>query len=127
MSAGAKNSRPGHEESDAHPRFVGLIAGALAALVAAGLLVGWGFVAAGRGDLSTSRIVSTFQDGPKARTGVDRAWEECEHDVRGHLSGYEWVDRSAGIVTVPIDRAIDLVCADEARKSSAQVGKHPAP
>lgn len=127
MSAGAMKSRPGHEESDAHPRFVGLIAGALAALVAAGLLVGWGFAAAGRGELSNSRIVSPFQDGPRARTGVDRAWEEYEHDVRRHLSGYEWVDRSAGIVTVPIDRAIDLVCADEARKSAAGVGEHAAP
>jgi hypothetical protein len=63
--------------------------------------------------------VSPFQDGPEARTDVDRAWAQCEHDTRSHLSGYGWVDRSAGIVRIPIDRAIDLVCAAEARKSAA--------
>jgi len=127
MSAQATGSRPGHEDSDARPRFAGLIAGALAALVAAGLLMGWGFVEAGKGSASQPRVPSPFQDGPKARTEVDRAWAECERDTRSHLSGYGWVDRDAGIVRIPIDRAIDLVCAAEAGKSAAPAGRQTAP
>jgi hypothetical protein len=127
VSAKATESRPGHEDSDASPRVVGLIAGALAALVAAGLLVGWGYVEAGKGAASQPRVSSPFQDGPQARTDVDRAWAECERDTRSHLSGYGWVDRRAGIVRIPIDRAIDLVCAAEARKPTAPVGRQTAP
>ena len=127
MSNSATKIRPSHEDSDAHPRFVGLVAGALAALVAAGLLVGWGFAAVGQAESSTSRISSSFQEGPRARVEVERAWKEYEDDVRAHLSGYKWVDRSAGIVTVPMDRAIDLVCADEARKSAAPAAFHTLP
>jgi hypothetical protein len=127
MSAHATESRPGHEDSDARPRIVVLIAGALAGLVAAGLLVGWGFVKAGKGAASQPRVSSPFQDGPEARTDVDRAWAECEHDTHSHLSGYGWVDRPAGIVRIPIDRAIDLVCAAETRKSDAPAGRLPTP
>ena len=119
MNAHSTESRPGHEDSDASPGVVGLIACSIAALVAAGLLMGWGFVAAGRGAASRPRVSSPFQDGPQARTGVDRAWAECERDARSHLSGYGWVDKPAGIVRIPIDRAIDLVCAAEARKSAS--------
>jgi hypothetical protein len=127
MNTNSTGSRPGHEDSDARPSFVGLIAGALAALVAAGLLTGWCFVEAGKGAASQPRVSSPFQDGPEARADVDRAWAQCELDTRSHLSGYGWVDRAAGIVRIPIDRAIDLVCAAEARKSAAPVGRPTAP
>jgi hypothetical protein len=127
MSTSATGSRPGHEDSDAHPRFVGMVAGALVALMAAGLLVGWGFAAAGRGAAQNSRVSSPFQDGPRARTDVDRAWAEYERDTRVHLSGYGWVDRPAGVVRIPIDRAIDLVCAEEAQKSAPPAVSRPSP
>jgi hypothetical protein len=127
MNTNSAGSRPAHEDSDARPRFVALIAGALAALVAAGFLMGWGFVEAGKGVPSQPRVSSPFQDGPEARTDVNRAWAECERDAHSHLSGYGWVDRPAGIVRIPIDRAIELVCAAEARKSAAPVGRSTAP
>jgi hypothetical protein len=127
VSARAAGNRPGHEDSDARPRVVGLIAAALAALVAAGLLMGWGFEAAGKGASSQPRISSPFQDGPRARTDVERAWGEYESDTRSHLSGYGWVDRPAGIVRIPIDRAIDLVCAAEARRLASAGEGRPSP
>jgi hypothetical protein len=127
MRARAGEEPAGHEDSDARPRIVGLIAGALAALVAVGLLVGWGFVEAGKGAATQSELSSRFQDGPQARTDVDRAWTEYERDTRSHLSGYGWVDRPAGIVRIPIDRAIDLVCAAEARKSTDPGEALPTP
>jgi hypothetical protein len=127
MNTNSAGSQPGHENRDARPRFVGLIAGALAALVAAGFLMGWGFVEAGKGVASQPRVSSSFQDGPEARTDVERAWAQCERDARSHLSGYGWIDRPAGIVRIPIDRAIDLVCAAEADKSAAPARRPTAP
>ena len=127
MSSAAAGSRPTHEDSDARPRVVVLIAAALAALVAAGLLVGWGFAEAGKGAASQPRVSSPFHGGPEARTDIARAWADYERDTRAHLSGYGWVDRPAGIVRIPIDRAIDLVCEAEAPKSAAAAGGRPAP
>ena len=127
MSAGATGNRPGHEDTDARPRFIALIAGVLTALVAAGLMAGWGYVAAGKGVAAQPRISAPFQEGPQERTGVDRAWAQYERDTRAHLSGYGWVDRSAGIVRIPIDRAIDLVCAAERPAPAEPAAAHPAP
>jgi hypothetical protein len=104
------NARPRYEEADARPRIVALIAGALAALVLAGLLTGWGFMATRRPAAgSDPRILSDFPGGPEARTSSDQAWSDYEHDTESHLSGYGWIDRPAGVTRIPIDRAIDLV------------------
>jgi hypothetical protein len=113
MSAEPRPSRPRHEESDAQPRVVVMIAGALALLVVAGLLAGWGYVRAH----GTSPLLVGFQHGPEEQTSVDAAWADYQRDTRAHLAGYGWIDRKAGTVRVPLDRAIDLVSAEEARRS----------
>lgn len=42
---------------------------------------------------------------------VDEAADLVVHlaGIEGKLTGYHWIDESAGIVQIPIDRAIDLV------------------
>ena len=40
---------------------------------------------------------------------------ELEAEQRARLDGYRWVDRNAGVVAIPIDRAIELI-VDEARR-----------
>jgi hypothetical protein len=127
MSADPTKSRPGHEAVDAGPRFVGLIAGTLAALLAAGLLVGWAFASAAKGGAPFLRRATPFQDGPQSRSDVERAWADYERETRAHLSGYGWVDRPAGVVRIPIGRAIDMVCAEEAHKSAPAAGSLPPP
>ena len=113
MSTEPRPPRPGHEDTDAHPRVVVAIAGALALLIAAGLLVGRGYVRSH----GTAPVMVGFQHGPEARTSVAQAWADYQRDTAAHLAGYGWIDRPAGTVRVPLDRAIDLVCAEEARKS----------
>lgn len=36
---------------------------------------------------------------------------------RQHLAGYSWVDQSAGVVQIPIERAMDLVASEPASRS----------
>jgi hypothetical protein len=43
-----------------------------------------------------------------------------ETEQRERLSGYRWVDREAGVVSVPIDRAMELVVQDLAAEGGAK-------
>jgi hypothetical protein len=113
MSPQSRPARPQHEATDAHPRVVLAIAGALAFLIGAALLVGRGYVRS-HGTVPTA---VGFQYGPQERTSVSQAWADYQRDTAAHLAGYGWIDRRAGTVRVPLDRAIDLVAAGEARKS----------
>ena len=45
-----------------------------------------------------------------ARTSEELARVRSEQTER--ISRYEWVDREAGIVTIPVDRAMELVAAE---------------
>jgi hypothetical protein len=48
----------------------------------------------------------------RAATPPPPLWEE----QRRALDEYRWVDRSAGIVTIPVEQAIDLVAHQTARR-----------
>ena len=58
----------------------------------------------------------------RAAAGIEPIWKEPDRLARAHLEGYGWVDRAAGIVHIPIDRAMNLVLAGQ--KSS---GPPPVP
>jgi len=53
-----------------------------------------------------------FQNGADETTGTAQAWQEQDRLVQAHLDGYGWVDRTAGIVHIPIERAMDLILAE---------------
>jgi mono/diheme cytochrome c family protein len=53
-------------------------------------------------------------------SGIEPIWKEPDRLAQAHLEGYGWVDRAAGIVHIPIERAMDLIVAE--KKSSG-----PAP
>jgi hypothetical protein len=54
-----------------------------------------------------------FQHGAQASTDIERSWQEIDRASSVGADGYAWIDRSAGIVQIPISRAIDLVCAEQ--------------
>jgi hypothetical protein len=101
-----------HERSDGSPPLVLLTAG--------GLLAGIGLVLFVSALLYHSRYHSlpatrdggteaSFQHGPEARSGITRDWQEQDRLVREHLAGYGWVNRPAGVVRIPIERAMEIV------------------
>jgi hypothetical protein len=108
--------RPAYEPQDAEPRVIAATAASLAAVVGICIVVAaviHSGEAGGRGSGPPAGPDSFFQHGPQAGTAVDHSWAEIDLAVHAHLGGYAWVDRRAGIVRVPIDRAIDLVCAEQ--------------
>ena len=121
---------PRHESTDADPRVVALIAGSLAVLVAMGLAVGLGLFGhrSHGGELAPAKPAEAlFQNGPAAQTSVAQSWDEYERDTRLHLEGYGWIDRKAGVVRIPIDRAIGLVADGLQGAGSAEREANPGP
>jgi hypothetical protein len=105
-------ANPGHESTDASPRLVGLLAAALALGIGTVFLVSYGIFAAGRGARPLAPGLgraAAFQNGPDERTGTEQAWREIEAETRRHLGTYGWIDRPAGVVRIPIERAMDIL------------------
>ncbi len=98
------------ETKDASPRAIGITAalvlgGTWAVLGIAGLL--WHGHRADR----RPRAEQQFSYGPQDRPDVLKAWPEIEAQQREHLTTYGWVDRSAGVVRIPIDEAMKRLAA----------------
>ena len=51
------------------------------------------------------------QDGVIDRTAIMQSWQAQDRLVQKHLDGYGWVNRAAGIVHIPIERAMNLIVA----------------
>jgi hypothetical protein len=105
-------ANPGHESSDASLRLIGILAAALALGVSAVLLAGYGIFAAGRGSRALAPELgrpAAFQSGPEERTSTEQAWVEIDAETQRNLHTYGWVDRSAGVVRIPIDRAMAIL------------------
>jgi hypothetical protein len=51
----------------------------------------------------------TFRHGAGDESDIVRDWRAQDAAVRGHLENYAWADRGAGIVQIPIGRAMDLL------------------
>lgn len=112
-----QDNRTGHETTDASPFYIGLFALGLTVMVALVLpLLGWVFwqfeAAARRADPPQSNLSGKetppsplLQDNPAADLAQFRRGEE------ERLSSYGWVDAKKRIVHLPIERAIDVLCA----------------
>jgi mono/diheme cytochrome c family protein len=61
-------------------------------------------------------------NGGKEGPEIEQNWKELDRIAHEHLDGYGWVDRAAGVVHIPIDRAMDLVVAEK-KSSGPAVGQ----
>jgi hypothetical protein len=105
-----------HERTDASPRVVALTAVVLAAGVAASLVISLALYRARYESEAAPRPLGRaagFQHGPAARTSIAESWSEQDPAVRAHLDGYRWIDRDGGILQIPIDRAMELILAEQ--------------
>ena len=105
---------PGHEASDAAPKLIGIIAVSLVLGIAGVLLTARWLVRAGESPARRATELGSrgnFQHGPEEETEIAQAWADIAAQTQLHLHTYGWVDRRAGIVRIPIDRAMDLLAA----------------
>ena len=111
-----------YERTDASPFGVTLSALGLALGIALTLLASaWLYLShahvAPRSPLAEK--ASSFRNGATAQTSVVKDWIEQDRLVRAHLHSYGWVDREAGIVRIPIERAMTRL-VDEASSTHAK-------
>jgi len=122
MSSQNQQTDPGYEVADVRPNAIWVAAaGLVVCVVVVFLCITWMFhylvrrdLAAQKGsamDRITEAVAATRPQYPAPRLQVAphvdlaalRSREEAE------LNGYGWVDRKAGAVRIPIDRAMDLI------------------
>jgi hypothetical protein len=112
----ASRPNPGHESSDASLRLIGILAASLALGIGAVLLVSYGFFASGRSTRTLAPGLgrpAAFQNGPEERTSTQQAWQEIGAETQRNLHTYGWIDRPAGVVRIPIQRAMDIVAGPQ--------------
>ncbi|MEZ5786447.1 MAG: hypothetical protein R3D62_08230 [Xanthobacteraceae bacterium] len=100
---------PAHETPQVRARAVLLTVAGLFLLVAgslAGLYFYFGWVVHG----STHPPASAFP-APQLQTDPGADLRRLEAAQRARLSDYAWIDRSRGIIRVPIERAMALIAA----------------
>ena len=102
----------GYEPSDMTPRQIGYSAVALFA----GIGISAGIVAALLGLLAhrqreVSPLMTTPQTPPWPRLEIDARADRASVETAAarQLEGYAWVDRAAGTVRIPIDRAMEIL------------------
>lgn len=61
-----------------------------------------------------TRELYAFEHGPAASTPVTQAWNLQDKAVHDHLTNYAWVDRGAGVVQIPLERAMELIAQESA-------------
>jgi hypothetical protein len=63
---------------------------------------------------------TSFRNSAKAETDIQADWARQDAAVHQHLETYGWVDRAAGTVRIPIDRAMQLIVDEDspARKDA---------
>src|SRR5437763_17179313 len=116
MSSGMNKPRHDHERSDWDLTYV--VRGAIVLIVSVAVMLaalwwmfrefqGW---AANR-QMGTARVTERENTPPEPLLQIaPRAdWAEMLKRERTILNSYRWIDRSQGIVHIPIDRAMELV------------------
>jgi hypothetical protein len=102
-----------------------LIAGTMiAAAVVVAVAVAWSLMTAYGGQVHASHAPpGNLRPQLQSRPREDLAEYQAREQAR--LSTYGWVDRNAGVVRIPVERAMDLLIADPGKTS--QAGEAPPP
>jgi hypothetical protein len=107
--------RPGHETTDASIRNLLIFGAGLSLLIIAGLIVSRGVFRYFVGHQGLGPPASPFENvrtlPPEPRLQVTAPLDLKQYKTAqdGILNSYGWVDRQAGVVRIPIERAMDIL------------------
>ncbi len=111
--------RLGHEQGELPSRRILAIAGILVVVVVAGSVGSYWLARFATGSArelpsgSLSEPHGPSIPGPNLQRDPPRDLRRFMQEKRNWLDGYGWVDKSAGVVHIPIDRAMALMNKDE--------------
>ena len=102
-----------HEERDIRPKVVLVFAGALAALSMLTLLsMGWLWRVSRAPEVSIPAMLrqpERLRPGPRLQVSPAKDLQEMRAVEERRLHSYRWIDLEAGIVSVPIERAMEIL------------------
>jgi hypothetical protein len=104
-----------HETSDANSRNLIIFGVALCCLVIAGLLISKGVFHYFVGHQGLGPPASPFENvrmlppEPRLQVSAPKDLRQYKAEQEEILNNYGWVDQTAGIVRIPIDRAMDIL------------------
>lgn len=105
----------GHETTDVSPQYVGLFALGLTLMIALVLpFLGWVFwhfeANARRADVPQSPLArNQITPPPVLQNDPTADLVAFRHEEEERLAGYRWIDPRQGIVSLPIERAIEIL------------------
>ncbi len=128
------STRAGHELGDLSPRNIVLFAVALSAAIVLVLLVSYGLLrrfanVEMRSETPLNPLASTRQvaPGPRLQVNPEKDIREMRAAEDARLNSYGWVDPTAGIVRIPIDRAMEILAQKGLpARAAAEEGKQGA-
>ncbi|MDD5328611.1 MAG: hypothetical protein PHX38_01290 [Sulfuricella sp.] len=113
-------TRPGHEPSRVDARRIAWFSAGLAALIAASALAAFALLGGFRpprppiGQLPPPAGAPMLQSAP---AGDLQAYRQSKESL---LHGYRWIDRKAGLVQIPIERAMQLTAERNAARAASE-------
>lgn len=119
----AETRRLGYEPQDASVRGVAILTACLVVLLGIVLLVNYGFHQWITGDSWTRRQTDlAYPDAPPPRLEAQpaRSLGTFMENQRRALHEPHWIDREAGIVAVPIDRAMELYASEQVNAQDSE-------
>jgi hypothetical protein len=130
-----------HEKTDTGVNNVAVLAGAFVGLLVFGLIVGYGTFRFLYTPETTTVVPSPLQPGrvlpagPLLQVNAQEDLRDYLQQQQQTLNSYGWVDQGAGVVRIPIDRAMDELLqkglpiratAGSAAGAAGGAGKQPA-
>lgn len=123
---------PGHELSDLSPQAIAIFGVALAATVVVCLILAvWVFdffeTREARLDAPPSPLAKREAPSePLLQVSAPKELEDVRKAEEKTLTSYDWVNKQAGIIRIPIDRAMELLAERGSPPSPKQSGVLPA-
>lgn len=120
-----------HEITDVSGRRIVWTAAGLVTTLMVVALVAWALLALVRSDQPSSALPSlrallTRMPTPQVQSTPERDLRALREEKHAMLSGYRWLDRSAGVVQIPIDQAMQWMAA-RSQTASRATEKTPEP
>ena len=126
----AASQEEGHEVSDAKPNVIAwFVVGLFMTIFVAMAALGWMYthLYAPGNAMPVRPRQESFQHAPAAKTSIAKDWSTIDALAHQRLDGYGWVDRTHGVVRVPIDHAAELVAKEGLPARSGQTPYFPPP
>jgi len=108
--------QPGYELSDLRPGYIALFGIALTAVIVAAavitsLLIHFKAAEQSRQETPVPRLVGEREatPGPRLQVDANKELRQMRADEEAALNSYGWLDKDAGIVKIPVDRAMEIL------------------